>query len=48
MKDRMRGYSNITKKSKEDLIQIIQDLKEQNNVKDKAIHYLKVNNEKIK
>jgi chromosome segregation ATPase len=44
----MRGYSNIAKKSNEDLIQIVRDLKEQNNAKDKAIHYLKVLNEKIK
>ena len=42
------GYGNIQKKSKEDLIQIIEELKEQNLAKDRVIHVLKVRNEKIK
>lgn len=45
---KIRGYSNIMKKSKEDLIQIVNELKEQNNAKDKVIHYLKVRNEKMR
>jgi len=45
---RIRGYGNITQKSKEDLVQIIQDLKEKNNSKDRVIQQLKVRNKKIK
>jgi len=47
VRNKIRGYTNIAKKSREDLIQIIENLKEQNNAKDRAIHFLKVKTEKL-
>ncbi|CAI2386601.1 unnamed protein product [Moneuplotes crassus] len=45
---KIRGYTNITSKNKEDLIQMVEDLKNKINQKDRVIKSLKVRNNKMK